>query len=292
MSELAAPAAAIAAASHASPYLSIKHAQALFNTTPEKLEPAQQRKLEAVVARQRQIEARILGSRQAAHVVINQQAVSRSLGEISARFTSEAEFVCDLARHGLSLQALSEEIERELRVEAVLEMVSSKVAPVSNLEIEIFYHLHRQRFLTPERRTLRHILITINDTLKGNAREDALARIEEIRSLLERQPDRFAEQALRHSECPTAMQGGLLGQVPQGQLFPALEAAAFCMRPGELSDVLESPMGFHVLRCENVQPAHQVPISQLRERIRSQMLEARRQNKQKAWVRKVLSAEC
>lgn len=291
MSELAATSAAIAAA-QPSPYLCIKHAQALFETTPEKLSPEQRRKLDLVVARQHTIEARILGSRQAAQVVLGEQAVQRSLGEISGRFQSEAEFICDLARNGMTLESLRADIERELRVEAVLAMVSAKVPPVSNMEVELFYHLHFDRFQTPERRSLRHILITINEDLKGNGRSDALARIESIRALLERQSDRFAEQALRHSECPTAMQGGLLGQVARGQLFPALDSAAFQMRPAELSGVLESPLGFHILRCENIQPAHRVPVSSVRDRIREQMLEARRQNKQRAWLKKVLSAEC
>lgn len=286
MSELAAPAAAIAATS--SPYLALKHARALFDTSPERLTPEQQRKVEIVVARQHAIEQRILGSRQAAQVVVNEQAVARSLGEISGRFGSEAEFVCDLARHGLSLQALRGEIERELRVEAVLEMVSARVPPVSNLEVELFYRLHGARFQVPERRSLRHILLTINEDSADSRRDKALARIEEIRARLLQQPERFAEQALRHSECPTAMQGGLLGQVPRGQLFPALDEAAFRMRPASLSEVLESPMGFHLLRCENIQPAHQVPLASVREKIRQQMLEARRQNRQRAWVKQIM----
>lgn len=284
MSELATPAAAIAS----SQYLYIKQAQALFSTPPEKLSASQRSRVERVVTEQRRIEARILGSRQASHVVISADAISRGLNEIAGRFTSEAEFVLDLARHGMSLQGLRDEIEHELRVEAVLEMVSAKVAPVSKLEVELFYRLHMERFRTPERRTLRHILITINEEIGGNSRAEAQARLESIRELLERFPERFAEQALRHSECPSAMQGGLLGQVQHGQLFPALEAAAFAMRPGSLSGLLESPMGFHLMRCENVQPAGVVPLATVRDRIRAQMLSARRQNKQRAWIRHIM----
>lgn len=285
MSELATPVAAIAAAG--SPYLILKHAQAMFKTTPERLAAEQRSKLERVVSHQHKIEARILGSRQAAHVVISREAIEQKLTEIGSRFTSEAEFVLDLARHGLSLALMRTEIERELRIDGVLEMVSAKVAPVSNMEVELFYHLHFERFHTPERRTLRHILLTINEDNADNKREQASRRIHEIRELLGRAPDRFAEQALRHSECPTAMQGGMLGQVPRGQLFPALEAVAFDMRPGSLSAVVESPMGFHILRCENVQPEGRIPLTSVRDRIREQILETRRQNRQRAWIKQV-----
>lgn len=277
MSELAPTAAAIAS----SQYLYIKQAQALFSTSPERLTSEQRARVERVVTEQRRIETRILGSRQATHVVVTADAIERSVAEIAGRFASEAEFVLDLARHGMSLQDLHDEIEREQRVEAVLEMVSAKVVPVSNLEVELFYRLHFERFRTQERRTLRHILVTINEGIGDNSRAEAQARLESIRELLERFPDRFAEQALRHSECPTAMQGGLLGQVQRGQLFPALEAAAFAMRPGELSNLLESPLGIHLVRCENIQPTGIVPLATVRDRIREQMLAARRQNKQR-----------
>jgi nitrogen fixation protein NifM len=276
------------ATSAVSPYLTLKHAHALFAAPPETLTPEQQQQVSVVVARQREIERRILGSAQAAHVVVNQDAVTHSLAEISGRFTSEAEFVLDLARHGLSEKALREDVERDLRVEAVLEMVSARVPPVSNLETEIFYNVHFARFQTLERRSLRHILVTINEDMPGNRRSEAFARIEQIHAVLLKSPDRFAEQALRHSECPTAMQGGLLGQMPRGELFPALDEAAFAMRPASLSGVLESPIGFHILRCENIQPAGCVPLSQVRDKIRAQMLKTRRENKQRAWIREVM----
>ena len=66
------------------------------------------------------------------------EAVARGLG-LGA--VSEAEFIADLARHGLNFETLRAEVTRELRVEAVLEAVSARVAPVSNLEAETFYHM-------------------------------------------------------------------------------------------------------------------------------------------------------
>lgn len=289
MSDIAAPAAALTAA--ASPYLTIKHAQALFDVAPEQLSPEQRQKVGAVVARQREIEQRILGSRQAAHVVVNTEAIDHSFAEIVARFESEAAFIASLARNGLSIKALRDDIERDLRVEAVLESVSAKVPPVSNLEAEIFYHVHYERFRVQERRTLRHILVTINEEVKGSSRTEARARIDTIHALLMRAPDRFAEQALRHSECPTAMQGGMLGQVPRGQLFPELDAVAFEMRPGTISEVAETPLGFHILRCENIQPAGMVPLASVRTRIREQILKTRRENKQRAWIRSIMDRQ-
>jgi len=98
-------------------------------------------------------------------------------------------------------------------------------------------------------------LVTLNDDLPDNTRPVAQSRIEAIAARLARDPKRFEEQAMKHSECPSALQGGLLGEVPRGQLYPELDAALFLMQEGEVSAILESPMGLHLLRCESITPA-------------------------------------
>lgn len=268
-----------------SPYLLLKFASALYSSTPDALDPQQRQQVTTAAQRAQELERRILASREAIGVMVSEEALSTGLAEIEGRFASEEEFSAELNRLHMSRQELCQELGRNLRVDKVLEQVSAKVQSVSHTEVEIFYLLHHARFNQPERRTMRHILVTINEDVPDNTPAQARARIAEILQECQRHPERFAELALRYSECPTAMQGGLIGQVERGQLFPALDAAAFEMRPGSLSGLLESPMGLHILRCDNVSPAGRVPLSQVRDRIREQLLSVRRQNKQRAWVK-------
>src|SRR6185369_9759600 len=107
----------------------------------------------------------------------------------------------------------------------VLERVSSRAATVSEMDVQLHYHLRSEQFRQPERRRAAHILITINPDFPENTPEQALRRASEIRKRLLKDPKRFSEQALKHSECPTAMNAGILGDFTRGQLFPALEAA-------------------------------------------------------------------
>ncbi|MEN9493110.1 MAG: nitrogen fixation protein NifM [Pseudomonadota bacterium] len=273
-----------------SPYFTIKFSHALYDKTPDSLDDEQRQQVTAAALRAHALESRILASREASGVIIGQDAVQRGLAEITARFATEADFVCELARHGLSHQALNDEIERSLRVDAVLERVSSNIQPVTQTDIEIFYLMHQERFKLPERRTMRHILITLNEDLPGNSRQEAHAKLVSIREQCQKQPARFAELALRHSECPTAMQGGLLGKIERGTLYPALDEASFQMRPGDISIILESPMGLHILRCDNLEPGGPIPLNRVRDRIREQLTEIRRQNKQRTWIRKLPGA--
>ena len=116
----------------------------------------------------------------------------------------------------------------------MLDRVASQADAVSETDVEIFYLLLRERFLCPEKRSLRHILVTINDSLAGSDSATARDKIDAIHSRLLKSPERFAEQALKHSECPTAMNGGLLGTLKRDQLYIELEAVAFALAPGEL----------------------------------------------------------
>lgn len=265
-------------------YLTLKLAQALFRKAPSCLEPAERSRVEQVARRQMKIEQRILATREATAVVLPASSVRQAEAEIRGRYESESEFLADLARSGLDRSRLRTAIERELTVEAVLERIASQAAEVSDTDVELYYLLHRDRFRRAENRTLRHILVTINDDLPGSDRASAFAKIDEICTRLKKSPKRFGEQALKHSECPTAMNGGQLGTMRRGQLYPELEEVAFALSPGVVSDIVESPLGFHVLQCVAVEASCELPFATVREKIRERISESRRQSAQKAWI--------
>ena len=270
-------------------YLTLKLAQAMFRKAPSCLEPAERTRVEQVARRQMTIEQHILATREATAVVLPASSVRQAEAEIRRRYESESEFVADLARSGLDRTHLRTAIERELTVEAVLERIASQAAEVSDTDVELYYLLHRDRFRQPENRTLRHILVTINDDLPGSDRASAFAKIGEICIRLKNSPKRFGEQALKHSECPTAMNGGQLGRVKRGQLYPELEEVAFALAPGAVSETVESPLGFHILQCVAIEASCELPFATVREKIRERIADSRRQSAQKAWIAGLLA---
>jgi peptidyl-prolyl cis-trans isomerase C len=265
-------------------YPTLKLAQELFQKTPRELGAAQRQRVDAIVARQIAMERRILASSEAAQVVLPPSSAAEGLAEIRGRYASEAEFVADLDASELDPATLELAIARQLKVDAVLERVAGQVAEVSDIDVEIYYLMHRERFFRPENRTLRHILVTINDDLAGSDRASARDKIEAIRERLRRSPKRFGEQALKHSECPTALSSGRLGVIKRGQLFPELEAVAFELSPGAISCVVESPLGFHILQCVASEAECLMPLDSVHDAIRGRISESRRRACQKAWI--------
>ncbi|MNM97852.1 Foldase protein PrsA precursor [compost metagenome] len=175
-------------------------------------------------------------------------------------------------------------LARALKVEAVLERVCAGLPEVSETDVGLYYFSHLEQFEVPATRVARHILITINPDFVENTREAARARIEAIAKRLRSKPERFAEQALKHSECPTALQDGLLGTIKPGTLYPQLEASLFELAEGEMSPVLESPLGFHLLRCEAVQHARCLPLEEVLPRLRDRLQSRQRKAHQRQWL--------
>jgi nitrogen fixation protein NifM len=156
------------------------------------------------------------------------------------------------------------------------------------MDVELYYQYHPEQFRRPETRLVRHILITINDSITENTREAARQRIDEIAKRLAKEPQRFEEQALKHSECPTALDGGKLGALPRGKLFPELDKALFELKAGEVSGVLESELGFHVLLCDAITEAGVLGYDQAKQHIRKLLEQKRKRVCQQAWVKQLL----
>ena len=265
-------------------YLVLKLSQALFQKAPGLLAPKERQRVEQVASRQLEIEQRILATPEAAQIHVPEASLNAAVAEIRGRYATRAEYLADLDNAGLDESTLRVAIARDLRFEAVLERVASREAKVSDLDAEIYYFIHREKFRRLENRTLRHILVTINDDLPGSDRVSAWRHIEALQTQLKNTPDRFADLALKHSECPTAMQGGLLGTLRRGQLYPELEPVAFALRLGELSEIVESPMGFHLLYCVAIEDESFVPFSVVREKIRAHLSARRQKAAQRQWI--------
>jgi peptidyl-prolyl cis-trans isomerase C len=265
-------------------YLTLKLAGTLYRKSPGALAADERLRVDTAAARQLQIERRILATVEAARVVLPPSAVDASMATVRSRYDGDDAFHADLAANGLDEAELRRAVARDLVVEAVLEGVASRAGQVGDIEVEIFYLMHRQRFCRPERRSLRHILVTINETVPGSGRTAARRKIEAVRERAIGSAECFAQEALRHSECPTAMNGGQLGNLPRGQLFAELDPAAFVLALGEVSTVLESPLGFHIIRCDDIQPARQLELNEAATTVREQLNDARRRKEQKAWI--------
>ena len=268
-------------------YLELKTAQSLFGKSPTELAEDERQRVRALADRQYGLEARVLRAPEAGDAMVPAASLQAAFEEIRKRYAEEDEFIADLARNGLDQAAFNAALEREMRVEAILEKVGARAPQVSEIDVELYYHYHPDQFRRPETRLARHILVTLNPTLPDNTEVAARSRIEAIAARLEKSPRRFEEQALKHSECPTALQGGRLGDIPRGPLSPELDAALFSLTAGQISAVLESPLGYHLVLCEAITPERVLSLNQARGPIRARLEKNRKRICQQAWLKQL-----
>lgn len=231
------------------------------------------------------LESRVLTTPEAQLVVIDISQLDQAIATVRARYNNENDFFEDLHANHLTLDSLRSALFRELKFDAVMRLVSAHVPEITQQEIETFYQQHIERFSRPERRRVRQILITINDQYQENQKDTAKQRLETIAQHLKQYPQHFIEYVRKYSECPSALHDGLLGDLPRHQLYQTLDVALFNLQAGEISDVLESELGFHLLLCEEIFPAKCLTLEQVSSKIMQHLQQQARQNCQRAWLK-------
>ncbi|HEY2946497.1 MAG TPA: peptidyl-prolyl cis-trans isomerase [Vicinamibacteria bacterium] len=174
------------------------------------------------------------------------------------RFLEERVVVLEARARGLvSAQGTPEQEEAAARKVLADEGLSG--VEVGDEEVAAYYQAHPDDFQSPETVALRQILVpTLNEA-------------RDVRRRLLKDPHSFPALAQTLSRAPEASAGGLMGRFTRGQLPPALDRAAFALAPGQVSEPVQTPFGFHVLRLDAKQPSRQPTLEESRDEIRSRL---------------------
>ncbi|MCD8505208.1 MAG: peptidyl-prolyl cis-trans isomerase [Burkholderiaceae bacterium] len=196
------------------------------------------------------------------------------------RFNAEG-FEADVQVTDADIQAWYDSNAEQLRlpesvdVEFVVldEAAASKGLSVPETEIEAYYQQNQARFGQPEQRRVSHILREVAPDADQAAKDAARAKAQEIADQLRADPSQFAALAAELSQDPgSSNQGGDLGWISKDTLVPEVEDAVFKLEPNTISEVIESPFGYHVAVVTDVQPASIKPLDQVKEEVQDEVL--------------------
>lgn len=163
-----------------------------------------------------------------------------------------------------------EEARREVLISAVERRFVTATVRVPEAEVERFYEAHRAEFAGSERLVLRHLFRRLSARASASAREVARAELEELRRQILAGAD-LAALAQAQSDSQSARFGGLIAPQARGQLEPSVEARVWRLSVGELSEVVETPIGFHIFRLEQRLPPQNIDPATAREVSRSKL---------------------
>ncbi len=174
----------------------------------------------------------------------------------------EAEFLRRLETHGSSLVEFRQEFDLQLSIERLIDSVTTDVPALEDAELRNQYESDPSRYRTPDLVRAGHIVLYVNEQ---RSRDEALRGIREIQQKLN-EGTAFESLAARYSDCPE--NDGDLGFFPRGEMVEEFESVVFAMTPGEVSNVIETPFGFHIAKLYEKRPGAQLAFDEARESIR------------------------
>ncbi len=182
----------------------------------------------------------------------------------------------NLLKAGLTMEDAERYFEDHLIIKRLGNKKFGDMVPISDEESLEFYSSNNEYFNTPEKITASHILICHKESRGCKSdftRQRAKERAEYIRKLVT--PDNFSSLAKRYSMDPTGAIGGALGDIYRGTAVPSFEEAAFRLDTGEISDVIESDFGYHIIYVTGKQEARAVTFEEAKESIKRDIKEER-----------------
>lgn len=224
---------------------------------------------------------------EARKIAVPDAEVDGRVGEIRKQFPNEQAFTAALSERQMSPEGLKTDIRRQL---LVMRLVDTDIKPTVNVgdkEIGEFYQKNPDRFQEPEAVHAAHILIRVpekaDEATKNKARADAGKALSELK----RKGADFAAVAKKYSQDASAVNGGDLGFVAKGQTVPAFEQAAFALQPGQVSAVVESPFGFHIIKVMEHRDGRKVPLEEVKAQVGQFLTQEQMQEKTNAYVEKL-----
>lgn len=143
---------------------------------------------------------------------------------------------------------------------------------VNDNDIAQYYEQNKARYSQPETRRVSHILITAAPAASEDERRAARQKAEDLASRAKLDPSQFATLARENSQDPgTAPSGGDLDWIGRGMMVPAFEEVAFTLKDGEVSDVVQTDFGFHVIKVDAVRPAQIKPLAEVRDEVAAEI---------------------
>lgn len=147
-----------------------------------------------------------------------------------------------------------------------------KQVTVSDDDLKKYYEQNISRYTAPEERRASHILITVDKDAAADVRAKAKAKAESLLAEVKAHPDSFAEVAKKNSEDPgSAAKGGDLDFFARGAMVKPFEDAAFGMKVNDISGVVESDFGYHIIKLTAVRGGDRKPFEAVRAEIQDEV---------------------
>ena len=223
------------------------------------------------------------------HIEILESEIDGRVEEMTRKGGGAEAFEALLVRQGLSRESLRESIRSGMQADRLVAEVTTAAAEPTDDDARRYYERHHDEFRTRDQARVRHILSKpVSDAPKEIAA--SRAKLRRLRKKLAEGAD-FAATARAWSDCPSGREsGGMLGWMVRGTTLPAFDEAVFALPVGEVSDVIQSPLGLHLLQVMDRETGREASFEDVRDRIFDLIRHSRRGHALTAFVQQLKKA--
>ena len=214
------------------------------------------------------IGARLLLERsQQLDVPVSAADIDAEVAKVVEQVGGEENFKKALAAQNITEEAFRSELEKGARVNKLVEQACTGVEEPTEQEVTDFYEAHKSEYVTEPKVLCQHILVKVEDNYSSDEKSAAFEKILAIKERIAAGGN-FAEEAEKNSDCPSGREGGSLGWFGPGMMVPEFDKVAFEMKKGEVSGVVTTQFGYHIIYKADEQPGGQQTLVDVHDQIK------------------------
>lgn len=243
------------------------------NVTPDKMEEIRKQALENLIREELFYRAALKKGYNVPKAEITQR-----FAEIRKRYPTRKAFQEALKQYDISESGLRKKIEHMKLAELYLQEEVLKKSVLKERDLLDYYQRNKDKFQKPEAVRLSHILIKVPPTAQKDEKDTLRKKAEDLLKKLQKGDD-FAKLAWDNSDDPSRVKGGDLGEVHRGRLEPEVENPAFALKKGEMSGIVTSIYGFHILKAVDKLPPRQLSFEEIKDKLQKELEEKGREKR-------------
>ncbi len=208
-------------------------------------------------------------------ITVSDAEVDERLAKMREEAGGPAKFAGLLQRQKMDEASLRAQITHGRRLDKLIEQIAADVPEPTEAEMREHFEAHKEEYTRVERVQAQHILVKPAENTE-ESKSAARAKLDEIRKRVEA-GESFAGEAAAHSECPSGRQaGGSLGWFSRGMMVAPFDNAVFDMQVDQLSAIVETPFGYHLIQKTGHEPAAPADYGEAHDSIRDFLRHASR----------------
>ena len=220
-------------------------------------------------------------------IKVDPKKVEQQFDMLLKRYPDKEKFNEFLDQWDITEEKIKAEIKRGT---AIRELIKTNVADkvkVDGKDVKKIYDDNPEKFKSPEEIKTSHILIKLDPKKASKAKkEDAKKKLEVVKERLTKGED-FGKLAKEISEGPSSKSSGDLGFISRGQMVKSFEDAAFALNVGEVSDIVETQFGYHLIKVFEKKPAKMLTFEEIKGRLANQLEQQKAQQEIRAYIQEL-----